>query len=77
MVKIVDLFPISFTGFDLRCIFNYKDAKTGLLKSDKIKIPMGADGVSWETFEKQLNTHAKNIFSRVLNGNYFFYPFRG
>jgi len=57
----------------------YKEGKwdrfTGLLEP-VINVPMGADGVTWQAFEKQIQRHARNISSRVLAGKYTFYPFR-
>jgi retron-type reverse transcriptase len=37
---------------------------------------MGADGVSWHDFEKQLDFHADKICKRIHEGTYQFYPFR-
>ena len=41
-----------------------------------INIPMGADGVTFQAFENQLDRNAKNICYRVRNNKYIFYPFR-
>lgn len=72
----IDLAPF-FTPQAIEEAFQrYKDSKTGLLESDKIKIPMGADGVEWEQFENHLSINSKNISNRVLGGIYYFYPFR-
>ena len=54
----------------------YKAAKTDRFRKDKIGIPMGADGVRWWDFERQLDRNARNISRRVLNSSYQFYPFR-
>ena len=59
----------------------YKHSKwdhlsTSEMDSPRITIPMGADGVTFEAFEKQLYRHARNIARRVQNGTYSFYPFR-
>ena len=42
----------------------------------KIKIPMGADGVKYEAFEKQIYRNANNISRRIIEDRYIFYPFR-
>lgn len=42
----------------------------------EINIAMGADGVTFEAFEIQLERQARNICSRVHNDKYIFYPFR-
>lgn len=55
--------------------WKYKAAKHDVF-TDEIKIPMGADGISYETFEKELSTRCKFISNRVLKGTYLFYPFR-
>ena len=58
---------------------NYKLAKwdhfSGL-DDPGIKIPMGADGVKYEAFEKQIHRNVKNICQRVIEDRYTFYPFR-
>lgn len=59
-----------------KAYWDYKDSKTGLLETDEVSIPMGADGVTWENFEKQLPILAKNISNRIFTGEYYFYPFR-
>jgi RNA-directed DNA polymerase len=41
-----------------------------------IKLAMGADGVDFKSFEKQLMRHAKNICRRIQGNSYIFYPFR-
>lgn len=46
------------------------------LDDPDIGIPMGADGVTFESFEKQLERHADNICRRVREGRYIFHPFR-
>jgi retron-type reverse transcriptase len=42
----------------------------------EISIPMGADGIEFEAFEKQLNRNARNICCRIIRDGYIFYPFR-
>jgi len=41
-----------------------------------ISIPMGADGVTYQKFEKGLPDYAKRIAKRLKDGTYLFYPFR-
>lgn len=57
--------------------FAYKYAKWDRLKHPvTINIPMGADGVTFESFQRQLPRHATNISQRVRDDRYTFYPFR-
>lgn len=59
--------------------FDYKLAKWDRFSGfdePEINIPMGADGIKFQTFEKQLKRNAKNISYRVQNDKYIFYPFR-
>lgn len=53
----------------------YKTRKTDHFKSD-IKIQMGADGVTYQAFEKDLDRNVNFISKKVLSGSYLFYPFR-
>lgn len=46
------------------------------IEEPEISIPMGADGIEFEAFEKQLNRNALNICYRVIHDSYIFYPFR-
>lgn len=59
--------------------YDYKLAKwdrfSGFDKPE-INVPMGADGVDFSAFEKQIERHATNISYRVKSGKYIFYPFR-
>jgi RNA-directed DNA polymerase len=64
-----------FTPDTLRQAYlEYKAAKTDRFWPHDITIPMGADGVTWCDFEKNLDTNIANISQRVLGGRYFFYP---
>jgi retron-type reverse transcriptase len=59
--------------------WQYKESKRDLFSSaeePKFAMVMGADGVIYEAFEKQLDRHANNISRRVHEGKYLFYPFR-
>ncbi len=53
----------------------YKEAKHDVL-TEEIRIPMGADGISSKTFEKELSRRCQFISQRVIQGTYLFYPFR-
>jgi len=53
----------------------YKDSKTDYFNGE-IRIPMGADGVTYEAFENELVRNAHNISRKVLAGSYLFYPLR-
>jgi len=66
-----------FSAEEIKAAYGrYKAAKTDRFRKDKVRIPMGADGVRWWDFEGQLEGNARNISRRVLNGSYQFYPFR-
>jgi len=41
-----------------------------------IRIPMGADGVTYQAFENAIDHRAAQIANRVRTGRYLFYPFR-
>ncbi|MCT7963478.1 reverse transcriptase domain-containing protein [Laspinema sp. D1] len=53
----------------------YKEAKHDVF-TEEIRIPMGADGISSKTFEKELSRRCQFISKRVIHGTYLFYPFR-
>jgi retron-type reverse transcriptase len=55
---------------------SYKERKSDYFNVNEIEIPMGADGVTHQAFEKELERNLINIRKRVLNGTYLFYPFR-
>lgn len=55
--------------------WRYKEAKHDVL-TEEIRIPMGADGISYQTFEKELSRRCQFISQRVIQGTYLFYPFR-
>lgn len=55
---------------------NYKKRKTDYFDPDEISIPMGADGVTFDAFEKELERNFSNISNRIATGTYTFYPFR-
>jgi group II intron reverse transcriptase/maturase len=76
MATVIDLEPF-FTADAVKAAYTkYKESKTDRFKSNRINIPMGADGVTWEDFERNLDRNVQNISRRVLNGSYQFYPFR-
>src|SRR6185295_1095103 len=59
--------------------FDYKLAKWDRFSGfdePEINIPMGADGIKFQAFEKQLKRHSINISTRTLANKYIFYPFR-
>ncbi|MCH8295228.1 hypothetical protein IH992_29445 [Candidatus Poribacteria bacterium] len=41
-----------------------------------ITIPMGADGITYQKFEQELDDRVEDISKRLKNGKYLFYPFR-
>lgn len=76
MTVAVELIPF-FTSEAIKdAYWEYKARKTDLYHSDLVKIPMGADGITWQDFERNLDRNTQNISRRVLNGSYQFYPFR-
>lgn len=54
----------------------YEEAKQDAFDQSIIDIRMGADGISYSTFSKELDLRCKLISNRVLKGTYQFYPFR-
>lgn len=52
---------------------SYKECKTDRFNG-KVKISTGADGVTWEEFEADLERNAVNISRRILDCSYTFYP---
>ncbi len=56
--------------------FEYKSRKTDHFQPNQIEIQMGADGVTYEAFEKELDRNVNFISKKVLSGSYLFYPFR-
>lgn len=57
--------------------FCYKLAKTDKYKNDNnTKIPMGVDGINQINFEEHIETISRHACKRVIEGKYFFSPFR-
>jgi RNA-directed DNA polymerase len=76
MSSVINLEPyFSCEGIE-SAYWRYKESKTDRYKPQKIAIPMGADGITWQDFERNLVRNATNISRRVLNGSYQFYPLR-
>jgi RNA-directed DNA polymerase len=76
MAIVIDLEPF-FSADAIKAAYaKYKESKTDRFKPNKIKIPMGADGITWWRFEHDLDWNAQNISRHVLEGSYRFYPFR-
>lgn len=65
-----------------RVISAYYDYKLGKwdrfsgFDEPEINIPMGADGIKFQAFEKQIKRHARNISNRIQHNKYVYYPFR-
>ncbi len=53
-----------------------KKAKTDLLDNGKVKIPTGADGITFEDFQNNIHRNIREISLNVLKGTYHFYPLR-
>ena len=71
-----DLLVEYFHPEKLKAAFKaYEEAKTDFFEST-INVPMGADGISYETFARELDCRCRFISNRVLKGTYQFYPFR-
>lgn len=70
----------AFTPENFKDAFQrYKESKRDFLSPETdptFRVPMGADGVSLKTFEKQIDLHADKICKRIHAGTYQFYPFR-
>ena len=68
---------VYFSENALREAFNtYVKTKRDRIHSDIIKIPIGADGITYEDFQKNIDRNIREISSAVLQGKYFFYPLR-
>lgn len=76
MSAVVRLEPFFTTNALKDFYWEYKASKTDRYKPDRIKIPVGADGITWQDFERNLDRNAENISRRVLNGSYQFYALR-
>jgi RNA-directed DNA polymerase len=57
------------------CFRDFKNSKYDVFIKE-VKIQMGVDGITWETFEKELENNSNHICKRVKNGKYLFSPFR-
>lgn len=65
-----------FTEENYRLIFsNIIDSKTDVY-TDEIKIPMGVDGLDYDTIKNNTNQISKSFCKRAINGKYIFSPFR-
>jgi RNA-directed DNA polymerase len=56
--------------------YRYKDSKTDRYDPQKIKICTGADGITWQNFERGLEPRVQAISRLVLDGSYRFFPMR-
>ncbi len=56
--------------------YHYKDSKTDRYDPQKIKICTGADGITWQNFERGLRPRVQAISRLVLDGTYRFFPMR-
>ncbi|TVP60097.1 MAG: hypothetical protein EA343_18350 [Nodularia sp. (in: Bacteria)] len=54
----------------------YEKNKTDFFNPDEIKVQMGADGISYQTFKKELDLRCQLLSNRLLKGTYQFYTFR-
>jgi retron-type reverse transcriptase len=72
----INIAPFFTTEALKEAFFNYKEAKTDKYDGSIVKIPMGADGVEWQHFEKNIDNRVKNIERAVLEDKYIFYPLR-
>ena len=70
----------AFTEENVKQVFlDYLEAKWDQFSNPnkpKIKLQFGADGVTYQSFYKQLDRHTRNICRRIQEGSYYFYPFR-
>jgi RNA-directed DNA polymerase len=63
----------------LQAFYDYKFSKWDHFtkwEDPEICIPVGADGIKYAAFEKQLERNVRNISRRIIDGSYIFYPFR-
>jgi RNA-directed DNA polymerase len=54
----------------------YKDSKTDRYHPEIVRIPTGADGITWQNFERGLKYRVEAISRLVLGGTYLFFPMR-
>jgi RNA-directed DNA polymerase len=74
--SIDELLLQAFTPDKVIETFNrYKESKRDSFTSE-VDIPFGVDGVTYKSFENQIQRHAKNICHKICEGTYIFAPFR-
>ncbi|QIR40295.1 hypothetical protein HCG51_28665 [Tolypothrix sp. PCC 7910] len=54
----------------------YERQKTDFLQQGEPKVQMGVDGISYQTFKKELDLRCQLLSNRLLKGTYQFYTFR-
>src|SRR5690606_21776791 len=76
MSEIIDLEPYFQPSVLKKAFLSYVESKRDRINPEKIRISMGADGITHEDFIKNLDKNVKDIRNSVLEGKYIFYPLR-
>ncbi|MEH2258756.1 reverse transcriptase domain-containing protein [Nostoc sp.] len=72
-----DLLTEYFQSEKLKAAFEaYERQKTDFLQQGEPKVQMGVDGISYQTFKKELDLRCQFLSNRLLQGTYQFYTFR-
>ncbi|MBD2254161.1 reverse transcriptase domain-containing protein [Nostoc parmelioides] len=72
-----DILTEYFQPEKLKAAFEaYERQKTDFLQQGEPKVQMGVDGISYQTFKKELDLRCQLLSSRLLKGTYQFYSFR-
>ena len=76
MVSPIDL-QSHFSIEELKAAFlRLEEARTDKFDTSNIRVPMGADGIEYKDFKKNLDRNLREISTAVLRGSYTFYPLR-
>lgn len=72
-----DLLTEYFQPEKLKAAFEaYEQQKTDFFQQGEPKVQMGVDGISQQTFKKELDLRCQLLSNRLLKGTYQFYSFR-
>ncbi|QLE56654.1 reverse transcriptase domain-containing protein [Nostoc sp. TCL26-01] len=72
-----DILSEYFQPEKLKAAFEaYERQKTDFLQQGEPKVQMGVDGISYQTFKKELDLRCQLLSNRLLKGTYQFYTFR-
>ncbi|WP_298908988.1 reverse transcriptase domain-containing protein [uncultured Nostoc sp.] len=72
-----DLLTEYFQPEKLKAAFKaYEQQKTDFFQQGEPKVQMGVDGISYQTFKKELDLRCQVLSNRLFKGTYQFYTFR-